>query len=657
MTIEARENLHHHFHRTQDMVRGFCDAVRPPECIAPSVFAARYRVLSEKESDRPGLWRNDVFPYLASIMDAHAEALRRGKRGVVLMKSAQGGGSQAEINVLAWLQYSYPGPMLYLISKDDLARTFGKERFGYLLETCAPLARKALRRQLVQVKEFSDGKFVIQGGRSVLNLQSLPYRVVMIDEIDSLNQAIDNQGDLIKLARQRTASFSGHTLIVAFAHPTTKDAGAGKLYYEQSDQRRAFAACPHCGDRFWLSWKDVRVIPRDGLTKDQAARFPECYEYYTPCCGAQLSDGERYAMARDTRQESTLPADEAARRPWVGLHFSQLYMDKPLVELAREYIEGLDDEEKMRVFDNKTLGDCHEVKSSEATEDDWRRLIVIARSEDDPDAYVRGTVPPGVQFLTAGQDSRETQLHWAVWGWGLVETVAGLVVTCGWLVDCGIVEREKSKTVDPSELVVFDGLLYDHFFPVFQPGDTPRFFEVLQGGHDVGWSGSRNAVYEYCRRKRGRSIPVLGLATNEASTNPFLSWSAGAKWRGASGQEILDKKLKIARLNTHTLKRDLFGMVEKRYEPRDRAGDRRTRLTLPRDVPDRFLFEASAEYETVEKGKTVFKASHANHYSDCNIYAYALAKQRLIPMQHTFEFEARGGGARPKTLAEFYGRG
>jgi phage terminase large subunit GpA-like protein len=617
--------LHHH--QTQEMLQAYATVLRPTEQLSPSDWAQRYRVLKYGTTPKPGRWDNGYFPYLTSIMDCHQEAIEKGKRGLVLMKSGQGGGSEAEINCLAWCLDQYPGPALYLISKDEIAREFGRERFGYILESCEPLARKALRGrgsgELIHVKRFVDGKLVIQGGRSVLNLQSQPYRWVFIDEVDSLLDEIEGHGDPIRLAEIRTDSFSGQTLIVAFAHPSARARGAGKLYYELSDQRRGFVKCVHCGSEFWFTWDHVKVIPDDGLTKDQCERDPRYYHYFAPCCGAEISDAQRWAMARHVVQKSTLPAAEADRRPWVGVHFSQLYMsNKPLRFLAEKWVEGIDDDSVKRVFVNKRLGDVYDAAIRETTTDAWRRLIVVPRHENDCEFYVRGQVPRGVQFLTGGQDSNSRELHWSVWGWGRMRDQSGYPQMVGWLIDYGVVRREYSLTLDVAELVVFDGILYDRSFA---STDRKRGYWVEQCAHDSGWQ--EIPVYEYCRRRPDRSVPSKGAAEDSRSSAPACRWGSAPAYKYGDIW-VKDEEVRIMLLNTHTLKANWFGQVDKKFlraQAEGLPGRQQTRLVLPQDVGDDFLEQASSEFLAEEKRKEIWKHKGPNHWSDCNIYAYACA--------------------------------
>lgn len=627
-------HLHHlteDLDASRDMVSACATVLRPRPRMSTSRWAETYRTLKEGTTEKPGRWSNDYFPYLRGIQDVVDEAIETGRRGVVLMKSGQGGGSEAMTNAVGHLADERPGPMLYMISKDDLAREFGHERFTPLMTDCEPLRAKALlgrgSRTLTHLKRFVDGKIVIQGGKSILNLQSSPYKYVFIDEYDSLQDEMDGS-DPLSLAEIRTDAFPGRTLIVAFAHPSTRARGAGKLYYDKSDMRRGFVICPHCLEEFFLQWDHVKPVAELGLTDAQAARDKRCYKYFAPCCGAEISDAQRTLICKDVKYKSILKPEEAAQKPYIGVHFSQLYMPNKSIEfLAEHWIEGLDDEPKKRVFINKRMGDVYDPAVKETTADAWSRIVCIRRKEKDPEYWERGQVPLPVRFLTAGQDSRTKELHWAVWGWGRLRDEAGYPTICGWLVDCGIVERAYSPTLEESDLRVFDQVLYERTFEGV-PGGTgapARQFEVMQGLHD--WSWQPIAIENYCLRTNGRAAPCRGDAVDSNSKKPTFRWGAGAR-RRIGDQESPDARVKVAYLNTYTLKENFFSLVAKHFKTQGKdgvPGEIHPRLMLPVDVPQRFIEESASEYLAVEKKHLVWKHKGPNHYSDCNIYAYAAA--------------------------------
>lgn len=623
-----------------EMIRACANVLRPPEDISPSEFAAKYRYLNPVTTAVGGLWSNDVFPYLIAIMDAVQLALNLGKN-LVMMKSGQGGGSEAIINALLWLRLRIAGPFLYMISKDDLAKEFSRERFDYAMKTCPPIQEIALCGRgsgaTIHVKRFVNGKLVIIGGQSSLNIISTPYPVVIIDEFDSIPESPDG-GDFLAKAENRMEAFAafGPTILIAFAHPTTKDRGAGKLYYEKSDQRRGFISCPHCDGSFWLDYEnDVKVIAEGSETMAIAEQNPKRYHHFVPCCGAELSDAQRWLQIRKgVRQEITIPAEQAARMTYVGVHFNSFYAPHRSLEwLAGQMIQGFDSPTVMKEKVNKVLGDVHTVSTQETTQDQWRACIVTPQSDDDPEAYYLGEVPPGVQFLTAGQDSGSRQLHWAVWGWGIERDEDNLPWWCGWLIDAGVVEHEHVESIEASHLRVFDQVLYQRLWP---QGDS--HIQLRYGYHDEGWCPV--AIYEYCRGNRGRAYPCMGDAVDDKSTRAPHRWGRSPRWL-VNGREITDKLIKRALLNTYLLKIDFFSLVGKTFHTKDRI---RTRLTLPRDIErvPGFLKQSSAEYLTMDGKKQVWAHRGEEHFSDCNIYAYAASiNARVFKRERTKKEEPK----------------
>ena len=567
-----------------------------------------------------------------------AEAIRTGKRGVVFQKAGQIGGTDAMINAMLWLKEYFPGPQLFMTSTDKVASEFGRERFALIIRDMEPLRKKYIskKRGDIFIKRFVDGKIQLCGGQSVFNLQSTPYRVVVIDELDSLVQNLGGQGDPVKLAEVRTDSFVGQTLIIAYAHPSTPDRGSARLYSELSDQRRGFVR-HECGHDFWLNWDHVTATPIDNsMSQEQAMLDSSCYAYYCPGCGAEISDSERVGMVRAVVYRSILTPDEAKKKTWIGMHASQLYSPgRTIKAIASRWIECFNDENAKRVFYNKILGEPFETRMRESSIGDWRQLIVIPRREADPEAYRKGQVPPGVRFLTAGQDSRSEQFHYAVWGWGLARLSTGATVLRRWLIDWDeITRQEKSLTINPDELRIFDQLVYDRYYPTTY---SNLFFDVRECAHDTGWNP--NAVYEYCRHWEWRAIPTKGGAESSLSQAPAWRESHRPKYKINGEEYELDQPLIV--FNTYQLKLEWYGSLGRRIKIVD-SGDIRdvSLVSLPMDVDDGFLEQASSEFLTngKKKGEKLWEHRRPNHFADCTVYAYGLA-MKINPFQGDLPFD------------------
>jgi hypothetical protein len=88
---------------------------------------------------------------------------------------------------------------------------------------------------------------------------------------------------------------------------------------------------------------------------------------------------------------------------------------------------------------------------------------------------------------------------------------------------------------------------------------------------------------------------------------------------------IKDEAARLAIVNTFTLKETWLGKVPRSF--RDARGNERFEIRLPVDVPDQFIAEASSEYMAVsaKNNRKIWKHRGPNHWSDCNIYAFASA--------------------------------
>ncbi len=458
-------------------------------------------------------------------------------------------------------------------------------------------------------------------------------------------------GDPLAIMQQRQSSYRGPKLTIAFAHPTSKQRGAGYLFFNLSDQRRGFVRCPHveCRGEFYLQWSHVKAAPiHAGQLQEHADRDPHCYSYHCPHCSAEISDAQRWTIINEVQYRSILTPEEAAKRTWIGFHFSQLYYpNKSILELAQQWVSSMDKESERIVFIQKTLGEPYEptVKSTSIAE--WRRLTVgnIIKGADDPEMYHRGQVARSVQYLTGGVDSRFLQLHWTIWGWGLRRDLAKHSLLCGWLVDWGIIERGKNeKTFSEADYAVFDETIFNRSF--LKP-DGERLI-VEQCGFDTGFAPTQIPIHRYCRRHQFRAIPIKGGSDTSKSNSPFMRNGTPISYT-YNGQVVKDESLKV--LNTYTLKTDFFNMVESDMVVKDGPGTRKLpRLLLPKDEGEsdfeEFLRQASSERlkHITKKNYLKWVPETENHLGDCNIYSYALA-QNLDPYARplTFDDEESGG--------------
>jgi phage terminase large subunit GpA-like protein len=91
-------------------------------------------------------------------------------------------------------------------------------------------------------KQFPGGHITMAGANSAASLASRPVRVVLCDEVDRYPVSAGTEGDPIKLAQKRSATFWNRRFL-AGSTPTVKGASRVEIGFASSDQRRYFVPC------------------------------------------------------------------------------------------------------------------------------------------------------------------------------------------------------------------------------------------------------------------------------------------------------------------------------------------------------------------------------------------------------------------------------
>src|SRR5260370_15260092 len=377
------------------------EGARPDPLLTVSEWADSYRTLSQRASAEPGPWRTDRTPYLREIMDCLSPS--SAVETVVLMKGAQIGGTECGNNWIGYVVHQAPGPMLSVQPTVEMAKRNSKQRIDPLIEESQVLRelvsdpRSRDSGNTVLSKEFRGGILVMTGANSAVGLRSMAARYLFLDEIDGYPGDVDGEGDPITLALARTRTFSRRKV---FLVSTPKIAGISRIEraYEESDQRKYWVPCHHCGEF------QVLLVPQLRWPKGK----PEAAIYLCEHCEMPIENHRKTAMLEngEWRQENAGDGKTA------GFHLSSLY--SPVgwfswAQAARMFEEAQKSRELLQVFVNTVLGETW-VDRGEAP--DWEKL------KERCETYRLGTVPMGAMFLTAGIDAQRDRFEIAVWGWG-----------------------------------------------------------------------------------------------------------------------------------------------------------------------------------------------------------------------------------------------
>ncbi|ABK43768.1 phage terminase GpA [Magnetococcus marinus MC-1] len=450
----------------------FMQGLKPDPLLTVSEWADANRMLSSVASGEPGPWRTSRTPYLKEIMDclSPSSSVER----VVFMKGAQLGGTEAGLNWIGYVIQQAPGPMLLVQPTVETAKRNSKQRIDPLIEGSTVLQqivkdpRSRDSGNTVLSKEFPGGILMMTGANSAVGLRSMPIRFLFMDEIDGYPGDADGEGDPVALAVQRTVTFANRKILMV-STPTIKGYSRIEAAYAESDQRKFYVPCPHCGEFQVLVWAQVKWHKGE-----RQAAFYEC-EF----CHAPIQDYQKSQMFR----EGVWLAEGDGDGRTAGFHLSSLYSPHGWTswgDVAVEHGQVYKDPPRLKTWTNTKLGETWE---EDADRVDGEGLM--ARRE----AWGE-LLPADVAVLTAGVDVQDDRLEIEIVGWGREEE--------SWSIDYRVLWG------DPSSPAVWEDLdnLLRHPRPHSRqlPDMTIRAVAIDTGGHHTLKS------YAFCRSRQGRRI-------------------------------------------------------------------------------------------------------------------------------------------------------
>src|SRR5262249_19159772 len=97
----------------------------------------------------------------------------------------------------------------------------------------------------------------VTGANSGTGLRSMPVKILLLDEVDKYPHDVDEEGDPIALAEERTSNFARKKILLT-SSPTVKGLSTIEREFVATDQRRYFLPCPECGAMDWIRWENIR---------------------------------------------------------------------------------------------------------------------------------------------------------------------------------------------------------------------------------------------------------------------------------------------------------------------------------------------------------------------------------------------------------------
>jgi phage terminase large subunit GpA-like protein len=559
----------------------------PPPDLTVSQWADAHRVLSSEASSEPGRWNTDRAPYQREMMDVINDD---DFEQVVIMTSAQIGKSEILLNAIGYYADQQPCPMLMIQPTLEMAAAFSKDRISGLFGLSPVLKEKVADTRsrsakakgagaTVFHKKFAGGHLTLCGANSPASLASRPIAKVFGDEIDRYPTSAGEEGDPMSLARKRTATFHNRKMVWT-STPTVKGASRIELAWEDSDQRRFYVPCPHCGEMGPLWWRNV------SWAKDEAGKWDGSEPWYN-CeeCGSRIEENEKSLMLKRGRWVA-----ESTSNGIAGFHLNELYSPwRKWRDIVADFIAAKDDSDLLRAFVNTSLGETFE-EQGETVE----HTGLMARRE-----VYAAEVPGRAVCLVAGVDVQDDRLEVTIWGAAPDHERFAI--------------SHRQLWGDPGFPEVWNELdeiiLHGEF--VHESGNHLRVSAtaVDSGGHHT------KRVYEYCMARR--SSRVYAIKGVGGFGRPAVSAPSGKR----SGRDR--RKIDLWALGVDEIKSGLYSRLNI-----DQAGPGFVHFPLNDEFDEEFFAQLTAEKIVTKFKRGVpyrewVSTRRRNEALDCAVYAEA----------------------------------
>jgi phage terminase large subunit GpA-like protein len=367
------------------------------------------------------------------------------------------------------------------------AEDFGGSEVAPMLRETPVLAemlrsvRRGERQDKATFYQLTNGASVrIVGAAADDAFRRYSARFMFADEVDAegWTPGPKSQGDKLELMWTRGETFWNRKQVRG-STPLLDETSRIARLWEESDQRRYFVPCPHCGEMQYLQWggPDVQFGIKWALKEDRTLDSV----WYVGVCGCVIGEDHKAWMdARGEWRATAVPKTpgHAGFHLWTGM---SLHVNAAWPVIVQQWLSALEDPAtRVQPFVNLRLGRTYRVTYGQ----EIKAGKFLDRLEEYP-----AEVPAEVSFLTLGGDTQsgdlDPRIEASVYGWG-----RGL--------ECWLIGHFVLKG-DPSEATVWadlDALLKRKFVREDGAAMTIKAAAIDSGGHHTA------ETYAFCNERR-----------------------------------------------------------------------------------------------------------------------------------------------------------
>lgn len=392
--------------RNSQIAKAFAETLAPKPKLDIDEWADQNRFLPQISAHEAGLWRTSRFPFLKRIMKLLSPS--DPTRQVVVMKGAQLGFTEIALN---WMFYTIdynPAPMLYVQKTLDNISIFMDQRFDPAVEEMSLVKDKIGivktgrgTGNTKRTKIFPGGMIRFGGANSASSLRSMPIQYLILDEEDSYEQDIQEEGSPSKLAIARTRNFPNKK-IFRLSTPTIKETSVIEPLFEKGTREYFYVPCPHCKHMEKIKWENIKWEKLENGEVDYDTVALLCKS-----CGVLIEERYKTWMLDNGKWIADNPD---ALYP--SFHLSALYSPYGFFswkEAVSDYIDAVrkGDPSLLKSFVNTILGETWS-ESGRVIKSTW-----LAKRKEPYNAEI----PKDVVLLTSASDIQDNRIETEVVGW------------------------------------------------------------------------------------------------------------------------------------------------------------------------------------------------------------------------------------------------
>ena len=458
-------------------------------------WADERRMLSSEGSAEPGPWRTSRVPYAREIMEclspSHPCTI------VAWMKPSQICATEVLTNWWASGADLDPGPFVLVEATGDMCNKISKLRIATAIrdtpclnEIIAPVGIRE-SGNTIRMKEYRGGSLIIVSPTSS-NFRLVSARYMALDEVDSYDEDVEDEGDAIALAKKRCANFPNRKIFIT-STPKLKETSIIEKAFLKGDQRRYHVPCPHCSTPQILEFDNLKFTHEN-------YEIVGAVEYLCKTCGCLVPEYNKTEMLKNGKW---IPENKD-RGQYPSFHINALYA--PLgwtswADIVADFLEfkKVNSIPLQKVWTNTLMARTWEIMGDKT---EWGNLL--KRREDyGPQINHR------ICVITAGADVHPDRIEICVLGHLIYEETYVL--------------EHKILMGDTQKLAVWERL--DEFRKKTYLHER-GMMRISCVGIDSAYQS--NEVYEYCktredervyavRGKAGRGRPIAGKPNKQPS--------------------------------------------------------------------------------------------------------------------------------------------